>query len=255
MRPWIRIILFTVSSAVFAASAGQILSVLKERQDSVREYKQARETFLTEKQRPSGDPFPELEVQLEELKRVNPDGAAWIYYPEAGISYPVALEREEEAGKYLHTTFEGAENPAGCIYMPAGTDPGLHQLNTFLYGHNMKDGTMFGSLKEIFRQPEAAEDPYFYLWTQEQEVIHFRVFALCVTENDSPLYTVPLNKEAYSGYIEAVMAQSVRLPLDEAETEAIKEGRPLVTLSTCYGAAGSTKRLLIFGVEIERRSL
>lgn len=246
-------------------SAWQVITILQERYISRQEYDRARESYVSaiqpkeeeeEETEKNVDPFPSIKVDIDGLIRKNPDFTAWVYYADADISYPVTQETGGEINRYLHTTFEGTENPSGCIFMPFDADPAFRYMNTFLYGHNMKDGGMFGRLKDVYRAPEKAADPYIYIWTRDNEVIRYRVISAYIVEKDSEMYSIPIGMEGYRTYTEKAMrlgAMNKYVTLNAEEESALESGNPLVTLSTCYGSAGTSRRLLVQGVEIERR--
>ena len=118
---------------------------------SREEYDRARESYVSAiqpKEKEEGeeedDPFPDLEIDIKGLLAENPDFVSWLYYEDAKINYPVVQENSVDVNKYLKTTFNGTENSAGCVFIPYDADPAFRYKNTFLYGHNMKDGSMFG---------------------------------------------------------------------------------------------------------------
>ena len=258
--------LFIVAAvALIGVSAWQIIKILQERYISREEYDRARESYVSAiqpKEKEEGeeedDPFPDLEIDIKGLLAENPDFVSWLYYEDAKINYPVVQENSVDVNKYLKTTFNGTENSAGCVFIPYDADPAFRYKNTFLYGHNMKDGSMFGGMKNVYRKPAEAKDPYFYMWTKDYEVIRYRVVAAYVVDYDSEMYSIPLTEEAYQAYLAAALklgAMDSYVPFTEEETTAMEECSPIVSLSTCYGSAGTSKRLLIQGVEIERRNV
>ena len=227
------------------------------------EYDMVREGFV-EPAEPDAEPvpdepespFPDRDIDIEGLLATNPDFVCWLYYPDGKLDYPVVKEHEDDVNGYLHKTFEGEGNSAGCIFMPYDADSGLHDLNTFLYGHNMRDGSMFGSLKYLYRDPAANfKDPYFYIWTRDHERIMYRVVAMYVVDKESEMFAVPVTAAGYVEYKDKMMAMGsvdgfVRITDDE--TEKLGHGSPLVTLQACYGPAGTRNRLLVTGVELLR---
>lgn len=267
MKKNILTVLFVAAAvALIGFSAFQIISILMERYISREEYGQVRESYVSaiqpkedeEVEVEEEDPFPALDIDIEGLLAENPDFVAWLYYEDAEISYPVVQESAEDVNKYLTTTFEGTENSAGCVFIPYDADEAFRYKNTFIYGHNMKDGSMFGQLKNVYRDPEEALDPYFYIWTKDYEAICYRVVAAYVIDYDSDMYSVPLTDEAYQLYLDTALSLGAfngYVPFTEEEEAAMEENSPIVTLSTCYGSAGTSKRLLIQGVEIERRDV
>lgn len=201
------------------------------------------------------DSFPDIHPDVDALLSENPDFRAWIYYADGNMNYPVVKEPEGQMNAYLHRTFEGQKNSAGCLFLPYDASEGFSDLNTFIYGHNMKNGSMFGSLKQLYRDPEKLQDPYFYIWTKDHEKIMYRLVAMQVVDKTSPLYSVPLDLDGYRTYTEQCLeGGSVDgfLAFSEADKQALSDGKPWVTLSTCYGSAGTRKRLLLQGVELLR---
>ncbi len=201
--------------------------------------------------------FPDRDIDIEGLLSANPDFVCWLYYEDGKVDYPVVKERENDINGYMHRAFEGTKNSAGTIFMPYDADERFHDTNTFLYGHNMADGSMFGSLKMIYRDPaEKYKDPYFYIWTKDYEKIKYRVIAMYVVNKDSSMYAVPMSKEGYRDYFSDMMKKgslSGFIPFTETETDAVDKNKPIVSLSTCYGYAGTDNRLLVQGVEIDRK--
>lgn len=201
-------------------------------------------------------PFPDRDIDIEGLLEQNPDFVCWLYYPDGAVDYPVVKETESDINGYLHRTFDGKSNAAGCIFMPYDADSGFRDLNTFLYGHNMRDGSMFGSLKYLYRDPEEKfKDPYFYIWTKDYERIMYRVVAMYVVDKESEMFAVPISAAGYVEYKDKMMAMgSVDgfVEITDEEMDKLGHGSPLVTLQACYGPAGTRNRLLVTGVEILR---
>lgn len=265
MKKFLTLLLIIGSVALIGFSAWQIITVLQERYICRTEYEQARESYVSAIQPKQNadvadveaDPFPKIDIDVEGLLEKNEDYVAWLYYEDAKISYPIVQESGDEVNKYIHTTFDGTENPAGCIFMPFDSDPMFRYMNTFLYGHNMKDGSMFGRLKNIYRDPKEAKNPYFYIWDLDENVTRYRVFAMYVVDKSDPMYSIPLKIEAYRDYVDKALklgSMDGYIPFTEAENQAMEEGAPVVTLSTCYGSAGTSRRLLVQGVAVETRT-
>ena len=266
MKKFLTVLFIIIAVALIGFSAWQIISIFQERYISRQEYEQTRESYVSaiqpkedaEEEPAEEDPFPDLEIDIEGLLERNPDFVAWLYYEDGEINYPVVQENPTEVNKYLTTTFDGTENSSGCIFIPYDADPAFRYKNTFIYGHNMRDNSMFGSLNEVYRDPSEYLNPYFYIWTKDYEVIQYRIISAFVVEYDSDMYSIPLTDAAYQEYLAASLELGKLdsyVPFTEEEEAAMEEGNPIVSLSTCYGSAGTDKRLLVQGVEIERRSV
>lgn len=89
---------------------------------------------------------PDFSVNHEELEGINPAYIGWLYIPYLDISYPMVSSADNI--DYLKKTFQGKSNAAGCLFSDCRNDNPLHQ-RTIVYGHNMKDGTMFANLFKL----------------------------------------------------------------------------------------------------------
>ncbi|ANU45521.1 class B sortase [Enterocloster clostridioformis] len=116
----------------------------------------------------AGEQEPMLAVDFEALKKLNPHIIAWIHIPGTPVSYPVT--QGEDNSYYLNRTFSKAYNGAGCIFVDYRSSLPSEGGNTVLYGHNMKNGSMFGSLKRYWDNEYYREHSSFYLYTAEGEI-------------------------------------------------------------------------------------
>lgn len=101
----------------------------------------------------------------EKLHGINNDLVCILSIPSLGLKYPVVQSKDNT--KYLNLTFEGNKNPAGCLFMDYENTPNLTDPNTYIYGHNMKDGSMFGSLKKITGNDFDKSGTQAYLTTED----------------------------------------------------------------------------------------
>lgn len=130
--------------------------------------------------------LPDLAIDFRALLNTNPDCIAWIYIPSQDISYPVVQSHDND--EYVHTTFNGTENIAGCIFSDCRiTAPFIQK--TILYGHNMKNGTMFHKLMNIETNMEENSDIWIYLPTGA--IYHYKVTDVLRTDRlDKNVYSV-----------------------------------------------------------------
>ncbi len=183
---------------------------------------------------------PDITVDHEALKAENSDYLGWLYMESVGISYPVVQGTDNEF--YLHKTFDKTQNVNGCIFLDYANWPDLTDYNSFIFGHNMKNGTMFGSLKKMLNDRSYIDnDPYFYFIAKDW-IKKYHIYSLYVTPPDSDSFNYSDTKEAYKKYIAMALAQSVY-----DCNEPITEDELTVTLSTCSGTGKAKKRLLVHG--------
>lgn len=186
-----------------------------------------------------------VRIDDEALRGINEDYRAWLRIPVLRLSYPLVAGSDNDY--YLHYTFEKRYNGAGCLFIDCETASDFSDRNTFIYGHNMKNGSMFGCLKR-FRKEQGlcASDPYFYIY-RGGAVYQYEIFAYYTTEYTSDRYQLVHTEEEYDNYITSALRLTEFAPVHELDFS----GRPnIVTLSTCSGSGGTTQRMVVHGVLI-----
>lgn len=184
-----------------------------------------------------------LTIDHKALLAQNEDYIGWLYFQNGNASYPIV--QDDGTGKYLKQTFEGKKNASGAIFVNSDASKEFTDMNTIVYGHNMKNGGMFGSLKYIYNNPKSLINPYFFIETPDGNVKTYKVFGIVKTTNKSDLYTVPQNNAAYEIFVNEIGRSASYF---NAETEGVSSHSPIIMFSTCYGAQGTSNRLLVFGV-------
>ena len=194
-------------------------------------------------------PYPDLDIDYAKLKEINPDFIGWLYFPAVDISYPVV--RENEINEYLYKTFEGTNNRSGSIFMDVLSNREFKGFSDMLFGHNMKNGTMFGSMKKLYQTKDEdllLDDPHIYIYNEDGVRI-YRVFAYYTTTEGSYSYTEVTNEDEYDDYISYIRRNtSYSIPNDMN----FDNYSPLLTLSTCSGQSGSGKRFVVHSVFMKK---
>lgn len=162
---------------------------------------------------------------LSWLSAQNPDYACWLLIPKTKISYPVVASADP--GYYLNHVFGGEENPCGSIF--SLDKPEWPWDNLVLYGHNMKDGSMFAGLKRYMEEGYCREHPDLWLnlygaWLQ------FTVFSCVVTgEEDEAFYQ---GRFARNEEKEEFLEKAQKRSLYPVKVSPLTSS-PILTLSTC----------------------
>lgn len=193
-----------------------------------------------------GIPIPEKEVDFADLQaNVNPDIYAWIYIPDTLIDYPV-LQHPTDNLYYLNYNLDGSRGYPGCIYTEDYNAKDFSDPNTVIYGHNMKNGTMFAGLHKFEDSEYFAEHPYVYIYTEEKLYV-YEIFAAYESGNEHILYSNDFTSDyVYSKYLENIFAVRAMNSNIKESAEVTTEDR-IVTLSTCV-ANKSDRRYLVQGV-------
>ena len=189
--------------------------------------------------------FPDMEIDYAGLHDKNRDYIGWIYVGSAGISYPVVQGADNEY--YLHNTFENEPNFAGCIFIDCQDKADLTMFNTFVYGHAMKNGTMFGNLRKIRKDPSLVKnDPYIYMFMKDG-IYRYQIYSYYIDEKESNMYYSPDNLKEYRQYFRDAMDRSMA----ECEAKPNEEDNS-ITLVTCSGAGSQKQRFFVHGIFIDR---
>lgn len=182
----------------------------------------------------SGARIPEINgvlapaIDFKKLSALNSDLVGWIEIPALEISYPVVQAHDNDT--YLNQTFNGGDNSAGCIFMDFRNASELTDRNTILYGHNMKNGAMFGKLKN-YREKETAEMGAVFFYSTPVTAFLCEVISCRTVSASDEEYPIQFNdNEEFMEYTEKIRRES----LQTFET-AVSEDDRLITLSTCCG--------------------
>lgn len=109
-----------------------------------------------------------MNIDFASLKSVNDDVIGWIYVEALpDINYPVVQGKDNET--YLHRTYEKNYNFAGTIFVDYENKNDFSDCNTLVYGHNMKNGSMFAQLKKFSQDDETyKKSKYFWIFTRRK---------------------------------------------------------------------------------------
>ena len=179
-----------------------------------------------------------IEVDFDILCAQNQDVVAWIYCPDTPINYPIVQTSDNEF--YLNHLLNGSNNSAGTLFMDYRNAEDLSDWNSVIYGHNMKNDSMFGTLSNYKEQSYFESHPVIYLLTQEQNY-KINVLAGFVTPAISELYSAfNPNEEEKASFIKSWLNAS---DFNSGICPAL-ESR-LITLSTCSYEYNDARYVLV----------
>lgn len=177
-------------------------------------------------------------IDFTQLLSVNSDIVGWLRIRALDISYPVVQGKDNDY--YLHRTFEKTDNFAGCLFVNSYNMGDFTDQNTIIYGHNMKNGSMFGKLKN-FSDPEVfKKSRYFWIFTQDF-IYQYRIFSASVVDKTGLTYQISFTDDEFDQFISRAYSNSV---VDNQGVTVTKEDR-IVTLSTCTG--DDSTRFVVMG--------
>lgn len=191
-----------------------------------------------------------VKIDFESLQKENPDIVAWIRFDnpdQIDISYPVLYSGDNE--KYLRSDIYGEYHTAGCIFLEGLNQPDFSDQYNILYGHNMRDGSMFGSLKEYKEQEFYKNNEYFTLYT-ENMAYRYQIFSVHAAKNGGEVYKIGYQvDEEYQEFIDDLVEASI---IDTGLHPEKKD--KIMTLSTCTGD-GYSQRFAVHAVCVDEQTM
>lgn len=230
--------------AVFCVAGFKLFLVGKGYLDGRGEYEEVVDLAVEYEE---GEKF---RVDFDKLKEMNDDTIGWIrFHPEpAIINYPIV--QAEDNDLYLHKTFSASENTLGAIFLDYNCLSDFNSKNSIIYGHRMKDGSMFRKLEEYKDKSFWEENPYFYIYTPNGKEITYHIYSVGVVKDTADTYMLSFeNDESYQRFIDYTYNTS-----DYETGVEVTTDDQIVTLSTCT-ASSDDNRLVVHGVKIQEISL
>lgn len=171
----------------------------------------------------------EDENSLEEvldLSYLNEDYRGWITIENTNIDYPIIQGEDNEY--YLHKDINKEYLEAGSIILDYRNNK-FNDKNTIIYGHSMKNNTMFGQLKYFKNSDFFYDNKYISIISTEGETLRYEIFSVYTTDiNDNYIVTSFNSTEEYRNFLDEICSKS----LFEVNIDISTDDR-IITLSTC----------------------
>lgn len=107
-----------------------------------------------------------INIDFEKLQSQYKDAVGWIYCEGTQINYPIL--QSDNNDYYLRRTADGKESYAGSIFMDCLNSSDFSDANTVLYGHNMKNNSMFGLIPDYINGDMYSKHPIMYILTEDK---------------------------------------------------------------------------------------
>ena len=167
-----------------------------------------------------------ITVDAQGLLEKNPDFVGWIYMEAVEVSYPVVQGRDNSY--YLDHFPDGTSSVGGSIFADCACPSDFSGQNTILYGHNMRDGSMFALIDDYIDPAFCEAHPFFYLNTPTRNY-RVDIFAGFTTDPESFVYTTAFGEESdFAAYLNTLRSLS-----DFSVPTELSSSDRILTLSTC----------------------
>ena len=257
-------LLFLVALCVFCFSMYQLVNIYLGYKKGVDEYHAVAEAttvqssepleVVEEKKDEEGNLIPEEEltvnppeVDFDALKAINDDVVGWLELEAIpSISYPIAQGEDNEY--YLHRTIKKTYNFAGSVFIDSTNASDFSDCNTIIYGHNMKNGSMFNNIKSYTDQSFADEHPYVYIYLPDGTVSQYKVVVGHIISESSVLYSTQI-VDTDSFVQEMVKTSSIKVDFDQSQVQSV------ITLSTCTSAGSESGKRNVVHAILQRKGI
>lgn len=188
-------------------------------------------------------------VDIKKLQETMPDAYAWINIPGTVIDYPI-VQHPTDNSYYMYRTSDGKENVAGSIFTENYNTKDFQDPNTLIYGHNMKDGSMFATLHKYEDKGFFDQNKTVYIYT-EDDILEYQIFAAYLYDNRHLMQSFNFNDpEVFSRYLEGILDTRDMSSNIDRTINLTKESH-IITLSTC-DRHGDNYRYLVQAVMVEQ---
>ena len=230
--------------AVFLFSLYRVLHILRGYRTAQAVYDKAAQTYMLPVERMDGDVQAEdvpPQIDFEGLRAVNRDVIGWIFIEGTDVNYPLLAGADNQ--QYLFQSYMKKYAVAGSIFLDYRCSTNLSDYHTVIYGHNMKNGMMFGELDAYQKADYLAAHPYVYIIMADGSWNRYRVLACEHVSVESAVYDLPCDTKQKIKALRAQLAQSNGYAAGEAAAADAADGAlqgaaqsseaKLLTLSTC----------------------
>ena len=194
------------------------------------------------------DDFSDLDVTVRKIdfdamqKEVNEDIYAWIYVPGTKVDYPI-LQRATNNNFYLDHDVNGKKASCGSIYTEKHNHKDFNDNHTVIYGHNMKNGTMFKTLRNYDDKDFFEENKYIYIYTETDTRVYEIFGAYEYTDEHLLLNYNTKNAGEFQKYLETIKKQPDASGHFNREM-LVNSNDKIITLSICIAGKDGSRYLV-----------
>lgn len=175
-----------------------------------RSYKKAKDTYSKIAKENVKISKNERKIDFKKLKSQNQDIAGWIYIRGTTIDYPIVQGKDNE--EYLHQDFNKKKSSSGTIFLDNNCKKDFTSDNNIIYGHHMKNGTMFVQLLKFREKSFLKKHNEIMIFTPDR-TIHLKVISAYAqkAQNKIPVtFANDKQKKAYIKKIESMSEQTIK---------------------------------------------
>lgn len=248
MRKAVTVILILLLSGILIFASYMAIKEVREYEEAEQLYEELQEEYVETK--PTEDTEPDetpeqtepieaapITVDFTSLLEQNSDIVGWIYCPDTPINYPVV--QAEDNDRYLRRDLNGKYLVSGTVFVDYRNGAIGEDANYIVYGHNMKDGSMFSSLAKYKEQSYHDEHPILYYLTPNGDY-KIELYAGIVVKRDALIYVPNPDEAEFTEFLRNAKDKSTF----KSDVE-MTENDTLITLSTCSYEYNNARYIVI----------
>jgi sortase B len=223
----LNLILYIILLSILIYSGIKIFKWYKDKTNNNKIVEQIKSTVIVEENNEDGNENG-YTVDFNKLKEQNNETIAWLKINNTNIEYPVVKGTNNSF--YLNHSFDKSKNSAGWIFADYKNKFDNTDKNIVIYGHNMRDGSMFGSMLNILdaKWYENEENTNITLYTENEKCI-YKVFSIYKIESeDYYIKTEFSDDNNFEQFVNTIKKRSIK----EFNTDVSKDDN-ILTVSTC----------------------
>lgn len=173
----------------------------------------------------------EVPIDFESLTAQYPDVYAWIVIPGTNVDYPI-VQREGDNSYYLTHTIDGKKKVEGSIYTEDYNSKDFSDPNTLIYGHNMKNGSMFRTLHN-YKDKQFFDENSEIIIYQKDRILRYKIFAAYIYDDRHLMLSFDFNDEnIFRSYLNSIFTKK-EMSSNINTTVGVTTEDKIITLSTC----------------------
>ena len=224
----LNIVIYLILFLILICSGFKLYFWYKDKKNNDETTEQLKNNVKLEKIKNDNSNNEKYIVDFKKLKSENSDVVAYIKVNNTNIEYPIV--KTSNNNFYLNHSFDKSKNSRGWIFADYKNKFDNTDKNIVIYGHNMRDGSMFGSLKNILNEEwyNNAENMNITFLTENRNYI-YKVFSIYKIESEDYYIKTNFKNDAdYEKFLNIIKNRSiknfdVKLNVDDK----------ILTLSTC----------------------
>lgn len=206
-------------------------------EEAIEPPREVKEESSTESTDDTAEPEPvtepevwsrKIRVDLEKLQEINADIVGWLYFENEDISYPILFSGDNT--KYLRTSYTMKYMTAGSIFLDGRNLPDFSDQHSVIYGHNMKNLSMFGRLRFYRQDADYYKDHEYFQIITNEKYYRYQIFAYKEVSETSDIYRT--NFESEEDFGDFIVDEIRKGSYLNSDVETTKDSQ-IITLSTC----------------------